>query len=185
MKVNYKTTKLKLYKIIFSLDLLIIFINILTTEISSNLKNQYTDMSHFFLNTYIILIFILLLGHSIYPHFKPNIIKKYFKFILSNEGNIIITFLIAMIYRFSKSIPHYFLGLFLFFSSLILFVFEYIFYFEPIVELLKNKGILIFEDYNYNNNIINSNLIYNNIEIGNEVEQNNNLSNTSRLEIQK
>ena len=191
MKVNYKKTKLILYKIIFSLDLLIIIIIILSNEFSKNSKKEkeYTDVSHFFLNTYIIIIFLIFLGHSLYPKFKPIIIKKYFKFILSNNGKIIIIFLISLVYRFSKSIPHYFLGILLFFSSLILFIFEYILYFEPIIELLREKRILVFDDINYsnaNNEIINNNNFkYKDFEIPNEVEENNNSSNTSRLEIQK
>ena len=95
MKVNYKKTKLILYKIIFSLDLLIIII-ILSNEFSKSSKKEkeYTDVSHFFLNTYIIIIFLMFLGHSLYPQFKLNIIKKYFKFILSNNGKIIIVIFI-------------------------------------------------------------------------------------------
>ena len=97
--------------------------------------------------------------------------------------------MISLIYRFSKSIPHYFLGILLFFSSLILFIFEYILYFEPIIELLREKRILVFDDINYCNANIeiinNNNFNFKSIEISNEVEENNNSSNTSRLEIQK
>ena len=191
MKVNYKKTKSILYKIIFSLDLLIIIIIFLTTDFLNNSKKEkeYTDVSHFFLNSYIIIIFILFLTHSLYPQYKPYIIKKNFKCILSNLGKIIITFLISLIYRFSKSLPHYFLGLILFFSSLILLIFEYVLYFEPLIELLRDKGIVVFDDFSYNNDynesIGNNKFVVKNIEIVNRIEENFNSSNTSRLEIQK
>ena len=179
MKIDYQKVKSFLYKIIFGVDLLIIFINILAIEIGNNSLKEYTGVSHFFLNIYITLIFIILLGHSIYPSFKPKIISKNFKFILSNNGKIIITFLISMIYRFSKSLPHYFLGIILFFSSLILVVFEFIFYFQPGIEILKNKGI---EIYNSEENINKKKNF--NVRKSEDMNENNS-SNSSRSEIIK
>ena len=179
MKIDYQKAKCFLYKIIFSLDLLMICLNILAIEIPKNSLKEYTGVSHFFLNIYIFFIFIILLGHSIYPSFEPKIISKYFKFILSNKGKIIITFLISMIYRFSKSMPHYFLGIILFFSSLVLFVFEFIIYFKPGIEILKKKGI---EIYNNKENINKKqNFTISKIETINEI----NISNSTRSEIEK
>ena len=179
MKIDYQKVKSFLYKIIFSFDLFIIFINILPIEIANDSLKEYTGVSHFFLNIYIIFIFIILLGHSLYPSFKPKIISEYFKFILTNRGKIIITFLISMIYRFSKSTPHYFLGIVLFFSSLILFVFEFIFYFQPGIEILKKKGI---EIYNIEENINKKKHV--NVRKIEDINDMNSSTNSSRSEIE-
>ena len=187
MKVNFLRAKLLLHRIIFSFDLILIFIIILSTEISNNNLKEYTDVSHFFLNIYIIIIFILFLGHSLYPRFKPTIIKKYFNFILTNKGKIIIIFLISLIYRYSESLPHYILGLFLFVSSFILFIFEIIFNIEAVRDILKGKGIEIDnninDNINYNKDEKNKKFSLKNVETIDENNHNNNPSNSSRLEM--
>ena len=179
MKVNYERTKSFFYKIILSFDLISIFTIILSTEIKTNNHKEYTGVSHFFLNLYIIIIFILLLGHSLYPRFKPTIINTYFKFILINKGKIIIIFLISFIYRYSKSIPHYILGILLFISSLLLFIFEFIFYFEPVIQILNNKGIEIYNKKEEKEEI--KIFSINNIETIKDI----NSYNSSRFEINK
>ena len=188
MKVNFQLAKILLYRIIFSFDLTVIIITVLSTEISNKKVKEYTGVSHFFLNSYIIIIFIILLGHSICPRFKPKIIKKYFNFIFTNKGQIIITFLISMIYRFSKSVPHYILGLLLFFSSFILFIFEIIFCLEALKNIFKEKGIEIINIKNNDKNYIgdenNKKNFLKIVEIKDEINPNNNHSNSSRLDIE-
>ena len=152
MKVNYLRLKSILYKIIFSFDLIIIFIIILLTELKSNDIKEYTGASHLILNIYTLIIFIFITGHSLFPFFKPKAIEIYFNFILINEGKIIITFLISIIYRFSPSMSYFILGIILFISSFILFIYEYILKYESIIELLKLKDI---ELYNIGNDIDN------------------------------
>ena len=184
MRVDYQKTKSLLYKIIFSFDLFIIFIIILTTEIKSNNLKEYTGVSHLILNIYIIIIFIFLVGHSFFPIYKPKILVINFNFILTNIGKIITIFLISMIYRFSESIPHYILGIILFISSFILFIYEFIFNFSFIIELLKLKGIELYNKENKEKN--NQKFSIENIETTADINPNhNNSSNSSRLDIVK
>jgi hypothetical protein len=89
---------------------------------------------------------------ALFPFFKPKAIEIYFNFILINKGKIIITFLISIIYRFSPSIPYFILGIILFFSSFILFIYEYVLKFESIIELLKLKGIELYNTENRTDN---------------------------------
>ena len=184
MKVNYKRAKSLLYKIIFSFDLLINFIIILYTETNSNNIKEYTGASHLILNIYTLIIFIFITGHSLFPFFKPKAIEIYFNFILINEGKIIITFLISIIYRFSPSMSYFILGIILFISSFILFIYEYVVKYESIIELLKLKGI---ELYNIENRTDN----YNHYTLKKsdsitEINPNiSNSSNSSRLDIDK
>ena len=179
MKVNYKRAKSLLYKIIFSFDLLINFIIILYTETNSNNIKEYTGASHLILNIYTIIIFILMTVHSFFPIFKPKIIKTYFNFILIDKGKIIITFLISMIYRFSPSIPYFLLGIILFISSFILFIYEYILKYESIIELLKLKDI---ELYNIGNDIDNyKDFTLKTIDTMTELNSNNNNNSSNNI----
>ena len=182
MKVNYERAKSLFYKIILSFDLISIFTIILSTEIKANNHQEYTGVSHFFLNIYILIIFILLLGHSLFPRLKPTIINKYFKIILINRGKIIIIVLISFIFRFSKSMPHYILGILLFISSLLLFIIEFIFYFNPIIQLLNSKGIEIYNKKEEKEKEKIKILSNNNVESTKDI---NNSSNSSRFEINK
>ena len=183
MIINYERIKSLVYKIILSFDLIIFIIIILSTEIKPNKYLEYTGLSHFFLNIYIIITFISLLGHSLYPRFKPTIIDKYFHIILTNKGTIIIIFLISLIYRFSKSVPHFILGILLFISSLILSIFEFIFYFETLIVILKNKGIEVYIKNEDKDKDKKFNPTIKSVESIKDI--NNNNSNSSRFDINK
>ena len=184
MKVNINTNNM--YKIIISFDFFIVLIIIFSIEFSKTKAKEYTNASHFFLNIYIIIIFLVLLWNTFFPRYKTIIITKYFKFITSKQGKTIIIFLISMIFRFSESLPHFILGLLLFFSSLILFILEILVNFES-----KNYDSQGNSKKIYNDNIINDNNFEENnqnnvksIDTINESNYNND-NNSSSLELEK
>ena len=141
MRIDYPKIKKYLHICIFSLDLLLFLIVLFSTSSSSKNYKQYTGSSIFFLDLYIIIIYGVLIAISIFPKLLYLRLKKYILFIFTDKGKVIISFLISLIYWFAANKPQFILGIILTLTSIILLIYEFIFYFTKVETFLTNKGI--------------------------------------------
>ena len=141
MRIDYPKIKKFLHICTFSFDLLLFLIILFSTSSSSENYKEYTGSSIFFLDLYIILIYGVLIAISIYPKLLYFRIRKYILFIFTDKGKVIISFLISLIYWFAGNKPQFILGIILTLTSIILLIYEFIFYFTKVETFLSNKGI--------------------------------------------
>jgi hypothetical protein len=141
MKINYTKIKKFLHIGFFSLDVFVFLIVLFTTNSSSEKYKEYTAVSKFFLDLYILAIYAVLLLVTILPGLIYFRIKKYILFIFTDKGKVIISFAISLIYWFAKNKPQFVLGIILTITSIILLIYEFIFYFAKVDNFLSSKGI--------------------------------------------
>ena len=141
MKIDYPKIKRFLHLGIFSFDLLIFIIVLFSTDSSKRDYKPYTGTTLFFLDLYIIIIYAVLIAITIYPKLLYFILKKYILFIFTDKGKVIISFLISLIYWFAGNKPQFVLGIILTLTSILLLIYEFIFYFAKVETFLTNKGI--------------------------------------------
>ena len=141
MKIDYPKIKKFLHIGIFSFDLLIFIIVLFSTDSSKRDYKPYTGTTLFFLDLYIIIIYAVLIAITIYPKLLYFILKKYILFIFTDKGKVIISFLISLIYWFAGNKPQFVLGIILTLTSILLIIYEFIFYFAKVETFLTNKGI--------------------------------------------
>ena len=141
MKLDYPQIKKILQIGIFAIDLLIFLLVIFTTNSSSEKYKEYTDSSKFFLDIYIIGIYAILILITIYPRLIYYRIKRHILFVFTDKGKVIISFGICLIYWFAKNKPQFVLGFILTITSLVLLLYEFIFYFVKVDNFLSSKGI--------------------------------------------
>ena len=141
MKVDYPKIKKFLHIGTFSINLLIFLLVLFSTSSKSKNYKEYTGASVFFLDLYIIAIDILLIVLTIIPGLFYHRLKKHFLFIFTDKGKVIINFLISLIYWFARNKPQFVLGFLLTITSIILLIYEFIFYFTKVENFLSTKGI--------------------------------------------
>ena len=141
MKIDYPKIKKFLHIGIFSFDLLIFIIVLFSTDSSKRDYKPYTGTTLFFLDLYIIIIYAVLIAITILPKLLYSILKKYILFIFTDKGKVIISFLISLIYWFAGNKPQFVLGIILTLTSILLLIYEFIFYFAKVETFLTNKGI--------------------------------------------
>ena len=141
MKIDYPKIKKFLHIGIFSFDLLIFIIVLFSTDSSKRDYKPYTGTTLFFLDLYIIIIYAVLIAITILPKLLYYILKKYILFIFTDKGKVIISFLISLIYWFAGNKPQFVLGIILTLTSILLLIYEFIFYFAKVETFLTNKGI--------------------------------------------
>ena len=141
MKIDYTKIKKFLHIGIFSFDLLIFIIVLFSTDSSKRDYKPYTGTTLFFLDLYIIIIYAVLIAITILPKLLYFILKKYILFIFTDKGKVIISFLISLIYWFAGNKPQFVLGIILTLTSILLLIYEFIFYFAKVETFLTNKGI--------------------------------------------
>ena len=141
MKIDYPKIKKFLHIGIFSFDLLIFIIVLFSTDSSKRDYKPYTGTTLFFLDLYIIIIYAVLIAITILPKLLIFILKKYILFIFTDKGKVIISFLISLIYWFAGNKPQFVLGIILTLTSILLLIYEFIFYFAKVETFLTNKGI--------------------------------------------
>ncbi len=141
MKIDYPKIKKFLHIGIFSFDLLIFIIVLFSTDSSKRDYKPYTGTTLFFLDLYIIIIYAVLIAITILPKLLYLILKKYILFIFTDKGKVIISFLISLIYWFAGNKPQFVLGIILTLTSILLLIYEFIFYFTKVETFLTNKGI--------------------------------------------
>jgi len=141
MRIDYPKIKKYLHICTFSVDLLLFLIVLFSTSSSSKNYKQYTGSSIFFLDLYIIIIYGVLIAISIFPKLLYFKLRKYILFIFTDKGKVILSFLISLIYWFAANKPQFILGIMLTLTSIILLIYEFIFYFAKVETFLTNKGI--------------------------------------------
>ena len=141
MKLNYPKIKKFLQIGLFAIDLVIFILVIFSTNSKSKNYKEYTGSSKFFLDIYIIVIYLVLILVTVYPKLLYYRIKKYILIIFTDKGKVIISFLISLIYWFARNKPQFVLGIILTISSILLLIYEFIFYFTKVEDFLTSKGI--------------------------------------------
>ena len=141
MKLNYPKIKKFLQIGLFAIDLVIFILVIFNTNSKSKNYKEYTGSSKFFLDIYIIVIYLVLILVTVYPKLLYYRIKKYILIIFTDKGKVIISFLISLIYWFARNKPQFVLGIILTISSILLLIYEFIFYFTKVEDFLTSKGI--------------------------------------------
>ena len=141
MKIDYPKIKKFLQIGVFSLDTLVFLLVIFSTNSSSENYKEYTDSSKFFLDIYILAIYAVLIIVTVMPGLLYFRIKKYILFIFTDKGKVIISFGISLIYWFARNKPQLVLGIILTITSIILLIYEFIFYFAKVENFLSSKGI--------------------------------------------
>ena len=141
MKLNYPKIKKFLQIGLFAIDLVIFILVIFSTNSKSKNYKEYTGSSKFFLDIYIIIIYLVLILVTVYPKLLYYRIKKYILIIFTDKGKVIISFLISLIYWFARNKPQFVLGIILTISSILLLIYEFIFYFTKVEDFLTSKGI--------------------------------------------
>ena len=141
MKLDYPKIKKFLQIGIFSIDLLVFLLVIFSTNSSSEKYKEYTDSSKFFLDLYIIGIYVILILVTIYPRLIFYRIKRYILFVFTDKGKVIISFCLSLIYWFAKNKPQFVLGFILTITSIVLLIYEFIFHFVKVDNFLSSKGI--------------------------------------------
>ena len=141
MRIDYPKIKKYLHICTFSVVLLLFLIVLFSTSSSSKNYKKYTGSSIFFLDLYIIIIYGVLIAISIFPKLLYFRLRKYILFIFTDKGKVIISFLISLIYWFAGNKPQFVLGIILTLTSILLLIYEFIFYFTKVETFLTNKGI--------------------------------------------
>jgi hypothetical protein len=141
MKIDYPKIKKFLQIGIFSIDIVVFLLVLLSTNSSSENYKEYTDTSKFFLDVYILAIYVILILVTIMPGLIYFRVKKYMIFIFTDKGKVIISFAISLIYWFARNKPQLVLGLILTITSIVLLVYEFIFHCTKVETFLNSKGI--------------------------------------------
>ena len=128
MESCFHSIKRKIQIVIISLNLVTFLIIITFTKSKNNDNyNEYTSLSKYLTNTYIILILLILLIDSINHKFICSFIKDNLSCFSNDIGKLIINLLIGVLFWCSNNSSHVIFGLINFISSLTLFLCEFLF----------------------------------------------------------
>ena len=126
-KINFDL----ILRIISVLSLGTSFFSFIVTELVTNTKSpnfiEYTDLSRFFLNLYILLIYLLCLVHSVYPSILCPIITESLSIITTIKGKIILSLAIDIMFFSTESLPQKLFGMITFICVLALFLGDIVF----------------------------------------------------------
>ena len=103
-----------------------IIVNLIVNRQKDNYV-EYTSLSKFCSNFYIIAFYILILIHSISPKILCGFILNNISFISTDIGKLVINWGISILYWSSNNTAHLIFGIITFISSLVLFLSEFIF----------------------------------------------------------
>jgi hypothetical protein len=141
MKFDYPKIKKFLQIGVFSFNLLIFLLILFSTNSKSKSYKEYTNSSKFFLCFYIMFIFGFLITITIYTALLYYKIKKYILFAFTDKGKIIISYLISLIFLFSRNKPQLVFAILSIIATTLLLIYEFIFHFQKIENYLNNRGI--------------------------------------------
>ena len=141
MKIDYPRIKKYIQIFVFSFNLLVFLISLVSTDSKSKTYKEYTGSSKFFLSLYIILIYSFLLVITIYPGLLYHQLKSHFDFIFKDKGKLILSYLICIIYWFTTNKPQLIYAILSTITTTLLLIYEFIFYFQKVENYLNNKGI--------------------------------------------
>ena len=166
MKIDYPKIKKFLQIGIFSFNLFIFLISLFTINSKNKNYKEFTAVSKFFLYIYILAIYAFLIIITIYPGLLYFKMKKKILFVFTDKGKIIISYLICLIFWFVKNQPQLVYAIISTIFTTILLIYEFIFYFQKVENILNNKGIEFI-------NRKKTTLDMNNLEKNSNLEQNN------------
>ena len=141
MKIDYPKIKKYLQITIFSLNLFVFLLVLFTTNSKSRNYKEYTGVVKFFLWLYVLLVYAFLIIITIYPGLLYFKLKKYFLFVFTDRGKIILSYSICLIFWFAKNKPQLVYGIISTICTTILLIYEFIFYFQKVENFLNNKGV--------------------------------------------
>ena len=120
--------------------------------------NEYTNLSKFISNFYILMIFLIMLFDSISPSIVCKIFSENINIFINSKGKIMIILLIGIMYWTSNNLPHVLFGIVNFISFFVLVLCEFIFD----CKILKNvdQGQIVNKEESNTNehNISNNNM---------------------------
>ena len=120
--------------------------------------NEYTNLSKFISNFYILMIFLIMLFDSISPSIVCKIFSENINIFIISKGKIMIILLIGIMYWTSNNLPHVLFGIVNFISFFVLVLCEFIFD----CKILKNvdQGQIVNKEESNTNehNISNNNM---------------------------
>ena len=122
------------HKIKQYIQILVFLLNLITFIIISIIYNknqsyyeEYTTLSKYVTNAFIIIIFLILLLHSIYPKMICSFISDNLNFFLTDRGKIVVNISIGIMYWSCDDIPLLVFTIINFVSSFALFLSEFVF----------------------------------------------------------
>ena len=149
------------------IQIFFVLINIISFEIMTfciNKKkekyNEYTNLSKFISNFYILMIFLIMLIDSISPNIVCKIFSENINIFINSKGKAMIILLIGIMYWTSNNFPHVLFGVVNFISFFVLFLCEFIFD----CKIMKNKvegKIVNNEELNTKENNVSKNNVFN------------------------
>ena len=141
MKIDYPKIKKFLQIFVFSFNLLIFIIVLFSTDSKQKKYKEYTRSSKFFLSLYIISFYSFLLTITIYPGLLYYQLKSHIAFVFNDKGKLILSYLLCIIYWFSKNQPQLIYAVLSTIMCTFLLFYEFIFYFQKVENFLNNRGI--------------------------------------------
>lgn len=148
---------------IFFILVNIISFLIMTIYINKNKEkyNEYTNLSKFICNFYILMIFLIMLFDSISPNIICKIFSENINIFINSKGKIMIILLIGIMYWTSNNFPHVLFGIVNFISFFVLILCEFIFDCKILKNMNQGKIINKEESNTNGHNISNSNMFKN------------------------
>ena len=119
--------------------------------------NEYTNLSKFISNFYILMIFLIMLFDSISPSFVCKIFSENINIFINSKGKIMIILLIGIMYWTSNNLPHVLFGIVNFISFFVLVLCEFIFDCKILKNVNQGKIVNKEESNTNEHNISNNN----------------------------
>ena len=157
MNNNCETIKRRFQILIILINIISFIIMIAYINNRKEKYNEYTNLPKLISNSYIIIIFLIMLIHSISKNFICKLFTENINIITNSKGKIVIILLIGILYWTSDNYPHVIFGIINFISFFILILCEFIFDCKIIKDINKNKDINKEEQIITNENNISNN----------------------------
>ena len=120
--------------------------------------NEYTNLSKFISNFYILMIFLIMLFDSISPSIVCKIFSENINIFINSKGKIMIILLIGIMYWTSNNLPHVLFGIVNFISFFVLVLCEFIFDCKILKNVNQGKIVNKEESNTNEHNISNNNM---------------------------
>ena len=121
----------KIKKIYITLTYITNLVTFIVTQIYGNKRNgkykEYTSLSKYFANFYIIILHIIFILNTLFPNFFiANFLSKHCYYLVSDWGKMIISYLISIMFWGTDSKSHFLYGIITLVSCLGLYIIEFI-----------------------------------------------------------
>ena len=152
------------------------FISFIVITLCTNVKSpnfiEYTSVSKFFLNLYILILLLLSLIHSIYPKIVCQMMTSGLSITTTYRGKIILLCVVDVMYLSTDNLPQKLFGMITFVCALALLLGNLVFNCEILNQKAEDNNKTTTSNNNNNNNIsinISNNADLNNDEIKEKV----------------